>query len=94
MQLQKPRNQHAFAIRLLIEYGSKGVTMKDAVKDFFYKFNTRLNEVEKAHPKLKIRRLRMNKKNRFGHNCSFYNYKSMAPYRYLVNLYNLLNKEK
>jgi len=94
MPLQKPKNQHALAIRLLIDYGSKGVTMKDAVKDYFYKFNTRLNEVEKAHPKLKVRRLRMNAKNRFGHSVSFLNYKSIAPTKYLINLYNVLNKEK
>jgi len=94
MQLQKPVNQHSFAIRLLIDYGNKGVTMKDAVKEYFYKFNTRLNEVEKDHPKLKIRRLRMKAKNRFGHTVNFFNYKSMANHRYLVNLYNLLNKEK
>lgn len=90
--LQKPNNQFAQAILLLIERGNLGVTMKDACKDHFYKFQSRLGEVEKAHPKLKIRRLPMTKKNRFGHPCTFTNYKAISPYPYLVNLYKKLNK--
>ncbi len=92
-RLDKPKNQHSLAVRLLIENHSKGVTMLDAIKDSFYKFNTRLAEVEKEHPKLKIIRLRMTTKNRFGHSCSYFNYKSVAPYQYLIHLYNKLNRE-
>lgn len=92
MKLQSPRNQYALVLRLLIENGSKGVTMVDAMKDFFHKFGTRLSEVEKSHPKLKVRRLPMTTKNRFGHSCTYTNYKSLAPYPYLRNLYSKLNK--
>lgn len=93
-RLGKPRNQHAQVVHLLIENKNKGVTMADACKDFFYKFGTRLGEIEKEHPKLQIRRLRMTTKNRFGHACTYVNYKSVAPYQYLIHLYNKLNKEK
>lgn len=92
-RLEKPKNQFAQAVLLLIECGGKGVTMKDACKDYFYKFCTRLGEVEKAHPKLQVRRLNMTTKNRFGHTCTFKNYKSVAPKPYLIHLFNLLNRE-
>ncbi len=93
-RLDRPRNQHSLAVMLLIENHSKGVTMLQAIQDGFYKFNTRLGEVEREHPKLKIIRLRMTTKNRFGHPCSFLNYKSVAPYQYLIHLYQKLNKGK
>lgn len=91
-KLDKPKNQYSLVVRLLMEHKSTGLTMADACKDFFYKFQSRLGEVEKAHPKLQVRRLRMNTKNRFGHQCSYINYKSVAPYQYLIHLFNLLNR--
>lgn len=91
-RLEKPRNQYSQCVRLLIEYGSTGVTMVDAMKDYFHKFQTRLLEVEKAHPKIQVRRLPMTTKNRFGHSCTYTNYKSVAPKQYLIHLFNLLNK--
>lgn len=92
-RLDRPKNQYAQAVRMLIEYGSTGVTMADCCKDYFYKFQTRLLEVEKAHPKLQVRRLPMTTKNRFGHSCTFTNYKSLAPKQYLIHLFSLLNRE-
>lgn len=91
--LDKPKNQYAQAVLLLIEYGNAGVTMLDAMKDFFHKFNTRLGDVERLHPKLQVRRINMTRKNRFGHSCTFKNYKSVAPKPYLIHLFNLLNRE-
>lgn len=92
-RLDKPKNQWALCVRLLIEKGNSGVTMADAMRDYFHKFGTRLSEVEKAHPKLQVRRLNMTTKNRFGHNCTFKNYKSVAPKPYLIHLFNLLNRQ-
>lgn len=92
-RLDKPKNQYSMVIKLLLEYGSSGVTMLDAVKDYFWKFNTRLGEIERLHPKLQIRRINMTTKNRFGHSCTFKNYKSVAPKQYQIHLYNLLNRE-
>ncbi len=91
-RLEKPKNQYAQTVRMFIEYGSSGVTMMDAMKDYFHKFQSRLGEVEKAHPKLQVRRLPMTTKNRFGHSCTYTNYKSVAPKPYLIHLFNLLNK--
>lgn len=92
--LTRPKNQWAHCIHLLIEKGNSGVTMKDAMKDYFHKFQSRLLEVEKGRKdKIKIRRLPVTKKNRFGHSCTFTNYKSLAPTPYLTNLFNKLNKQ-
>lgn len=96
-----PRNQYALAVRLLMDYKETGVTMKEACKDLFYKFQTRLGELERSigndgtprARKLKIRRLPMTSKNRFGHSMTYTNYKSLAPDKYLNNLFNKLNKE-
>lgn len=92
-RLDSPKNQYAQAVRLLIEKNSEGVTMADACKDYFYKFQSRLGEVEKLHPKIQVRRLNMTTTNRFGHTCTYKNYKSVAPYQYLIHLFNLLNRE-
>lgn len=90
--LSKPKNQWAQAVRLLIENKSSGVTMVDACKDYFYKFQSRLGEVEEGRKeKMKVRRLPITKKNRFGHTHTFTNYKSLATMKYLVNLYQKLN---
>lgn len=91
--LETPKNQYALVVRLLIENYSNGVTMLIAMKDSFHKYQTRQLEVEKLHPKLQIRRLNMTTTNRFGHTCTFKNYKSLAPKPYLLHLYALLNRE-
>src|SRR5690348_2189023 len=88
-----PKNQWALAVRYLIEHHKSGLSMTAPVKDYFYKFQTRLLEVEKGRKdKIKVRRLPMTAKNRFGHTMTYTNYKSLASYAYLVNLYNKLNK--
>lgn len=93
MTLNKPKNQWAQCLYLLIENGNRGVTMVTAMKDYFHKFGTRLGELEEGRKhKLKIQRLPMTKKNRFGHTCTYTNYKSLAPKKYLINLYNKVNK--
>ena len=95
-----PKNQWALAVQLLIENGNKGVTMKDACKVLFFKMQSRLGELERSldstgKPRkyaLKIRRLPITQKNRFGHSMTYYNYKSLAPKSYLQNLLKKLNK--
>jgi len=88
----KINNQYALVVKLLIENKGRGVTMVTAMKDYFHKFGTRLAEIEKLHPKLKIRRLPVTTKNRFNHVCTYTNYKSLAPMPYLKNLLAYLNK--
>lgn len=87
------KNQYSMVVRLLLENYSNGVTMLIAMQDHFHKFQSRLGEVEKLHPKLQVRRLNMTTTNRFGHFCTFKNYKSLAPKPYLIHLANLLNRE-
>lgn len=92
-QLSPCKNQWALAVRLLIENKTNGVTMVTAMKDYFHKFQTRLIEVENGRKEnLKILRLPITKKNRFGHITTFTNYKSLASMTYLFNLYEKLNK--
>jgi hypothetical protein len=93
MTLNKPKNAWALCLYLLMENGNRGVTMVTAMKDNFHKFQTRLLELEEGRKhKLKIQRLPMTKKNRFGHTCTYTNYKSLAPKKYLINLYNKVNE--
>jgi len=99
-KLQQPKNQYALTIWMLMEWKERGVTMKECCNFMFYKFQTRLGEIERSldsngNPrslKLKIRRLNINKKNRFGHPMTIKNYKSLASYSYLKNLLAYLNK--
>lgn len=99
-QSQSPKNQYALVIWMLIEHKESGVTMMDAMKYFFHKYQTRQLEIEKSlsHSgkprsfKLKIRRLPMTKKNRFGHTMTYTNYKALCSVAYLRNLLVYLNK--
>lgn len=101
MKLQSPQNQYALAIRLLIDHKQTGVTMKHCCNVLFYKFQTRLGEIERSigtdgKPRrlsLKIRRLPVTKRNRFGNSMTYTEYKSLAPISYLKNLYSKLNRE-
>ena len=103
MKLQPPKNNYALVIRLLIENYKTGVTMKTAIADYLYKFNTRLGEIERSISttsgnsrslKLKVDRVPITVKNRFGHSCTFLNYKPLAEMSYLLNLYDWLNSNK
>lgn len=95
MNLEKPLNQYALVVYILIENYHKGVTMLDVMRsDKFHKFQSRLLEVQKLREhKMKMMRLRVTTKNRFGHPCSFVNYKSKASLSYLHNLLKKLNRE-
>lgn len=89
---EQPKNQWSLALWLLLSNYYNGVTMVDAMKLYFHKFGSRLSEIEKGRKdKLKINRLPMTKKNRFGHVMTFTVYKSLANKSYLVNLYNKVN---
>jgi hypothetical protein len=93
MKLQKPNNQWAHAILLLIENHKQGVTMLHAMRDYFHKFQSRLGEIERTRKsKLKIIRVPVTRKNRFGHTCTYTKYKSAANINYLINLYNKINR--
>lgn len=96
----QPKNQWALAIKLLIDKGNEGVTMVDACNHYFFKYQTRLGEIERSigsdgkqrKYRLKIRRMPITKKNRFGHTMTFTHYKSLASKSYLNNLLKKLNE--
>lgn len=91
--LSKPVNNWALSVWYLIQHYSTGMSMQQPVKDHFYKWQSRILEVEKGRKdKLKIRRFPMTAKNRHGHNMTYTHYKSLAPKDYLINLYEKLNR--
>ncbi len=101
MNLPTPKNQSALVVYLLIQYKQTGFSMKEACAVLFYKLQSRMGELERSldskgvprAAKLKIRRLPMKGKNKFGHSMVFMSYKSLAPTPYLLNLLKLLNKQ-
>jgi len=88
-----PKNQWALVIYLLLENYSRGMNMAIAMRDNFHKFQTRLLEVEIAHPKLKIERTDVPYKNRFKHPSFYRRYKPTSHRAYLVNLLKKLNRQ-
>ena len=91
--INEPKNQWALALWYLIKH-PYGITMEIPVRDFFYKWQTRILEVERGRKdKLKIRRLPITCKNRFKHKMTVTHYKSLANKKYLFNLYNKLNSQ-
>jgi|SRR3972149_3573686 len=96
-RLEKPLNDYARVMFILIDSHIAGVSMAKVLGSydpFFYKFNTRLGDIEKAHPKLKISRVAIPFKNaKMNKNGYFYQYTPLSPMPYMVNLYKLLNRE-
>lgn len=91
-KLSKPVNCYAFAVLLLIENYSAGVSPVTYMKNKFHKFPWRLREVAKSHPKLTFLNNSATSKTRYGTVCT---YKVIVPtcsIHYLKNLYNVLNK--
>lgn len=101
MKKLQAKNQWALCVVLLMENMDRGVTPTTYMKEFFHKFPSRLGELEKSESssggiraaKLKVRRLPITKKNRFGHSCTFTNYKTLASKTYLNRLLDKLNKQ-
>jgi hypothetical protein len=95
-KLSKPVNDWARCLIILHSNYMAGVSMAKVlnVLPHFYKFQTRLKEVEKAHPKLKISRTIIPFKNaKLNKNGYFTQYTLLSPPSYVINLYNKINKE-
>ena len=55
MKIENPKNYHAVALKMLYENKKNGVTSLEACKKRnFFKFTTRLSELRRNYPKLKI----------------------------------------
>lgn len=95
--LNKPLNDYARVMFILIDSHIAGVSMAKVLTRYdptFYKFNTRLGDIEKAHPKLKISRTSIPFKNaKMNKSGYFFQYTPLSPMPYMINLYNKLNSE-
>lgn len=93
--LQKPVNDWARTLWILHHSYMGGVSMATVLTRHipnFYKFQTRLLEIEKAHPKLKISRTQIPFKNtKMNKSGYFTQYTPLSPDQYIVNLYNQIN---
>jgi len=95
-KLQPPKNDWSRCLLILHMNYMAGVSMAKVLNTLphFYKFQTRLLEIEKAHPKLKVSRTQVPFKNaRLNKSGYFTTYTLLSPPAYVINLYNLLNKE-
>ena len=95
--LQRPKNDWAKAIYILYDSFMAGVSMAKVLTKYepcFYKFQTRLLEIERCHPKLKISRVSIPYKSRMdGKNRHYTQYTQLSPKPYVLNLYNLINEK-
>lgn len=94
MKLEKPNNSYSFAVLLLIENYTAGVSPSVYCKEFFYKFPWRVREISKIHPKLTYLNNTTKRGNRYGGVSTFKTIVPTCPRPYLQNLYNKLNKQK
>lgn len=96
-KLEKPNNDYARVMHILIDSYIAGVSMAKVLNNYapnFYKFQTRLSDIQKAHPKLRISKTSIAFKNdKLNKKGYYFEYKSLSPMPYMKNLYNLLNRE-
>lgn len=94
-KLKTPQNDYARCLMILHMNYMGGVSMAKVLNilPHFYKFQTRLLEIERAHPKLKISRTKMPFKNqRLNKSGWFTQYTLLSSPSYVVNLYNVINE--
>jgi len=97
MKLQKPKNSWSKALFILYDSFMGGVSMAKILTQYdhtFYKFQTRLLEIEEAHPKLKISRTSIPYVSKIDEKHKHYTqYTCISPSPYVRNLYNLINEK-
>ena len=95
-RLEKPNNDWARALLILHMNYMGGVSMAKVLNTLphFYKFQTRLLELEREHPKLKVSHVKTPFKNEKLNKSGYYtNYILLSPPKYVINLYNKINRE-
>lgn len=84
-----PKNQHELVLFYL--YSRNFFTLKDLIEDsMFFKFQTRLSDLEKIHGKL-ANRVRFSFVNRFGHHGSYFVYSAIDKSK-ILSIYNKMNR--
>lgn len=97
MRLDKPKNDWAKAIKILYLNYITGVSMAVVLtrhEPCFYKFQSRLGEVHRAHPTLKVFHSERNYKSKMdGKTRTYMQYIPLSPKKYLYNLFNKINRQ-
>lgn len=96
-RLNKPVNDWSKCLWILHDNYMGGVNMAKVLTQYeptFYKWQTRLSDIMKEHPKLKVSKVAIPfKKKITGQKGYYYQYTPLSPQKYIVNLYNKINKE-
>lgn len=94
--LEKPKNDWAKAIYILHQSYMGGTNMLSVLNNYdrnFWKFQTRLSDVMKAHPKLKVSKVPIPFKSKLTNKSGYFTqYTPISPKPYIVNLYNKINR--
>lgn len=97
MRLEKSKNDWAKVVRILIHEHTKGVSMAIVLNNYernFYKFQSRLGEVAREHPTLKVYHSPQTYVSKMdGKTKHFTQYIPLSPKKYLINLFNKLNRQ-
>ena len=97
MKLERPKNDWAKALYILHLNYMAGVSMAKVLthhEPCFYKFQTRLGDVERIHPKLSVSRTTIPYKSKMdGKQKHYTQYTLLSPPYYFNNLYNLINEK-
>ena len=94
--LKKPTNDWARVLFILHSNYMGGVSMAKVLNilPHFYKFQTRLLEIERENPKLKVSRVKIPFKNvKLNKSGWFTQYTLLSPPRYVIDLYNKINEQ-
>lgn len=85
-----PKNQHQQALWYLINWGE--FSLKDVINDsMFYKFGTRISEIEIDCCCFIATRTRVKFTNKFGNKSSYVNYSACIPKEKLIELFEKYN---
>lgn len=86
--LEPPKNQHQLVLWYLIKY--KDFSLKDLINDsMFFKFQTRLSELELKYMDHLAERTLQYFTNRFNHKSKYYTYKAIDIEK-CIELYKLI----
>ena len=95
-KLSKPVNDWAKCLWILHDNYMGGVNMAKVLTKYdntFYKWQTRLSDIMKEHPKLKVSKVPIPFSNKItGKTGYFYQYTLLSPTPYVKNLYNKINQ--
>lgn len=87
--MKEPKNQHQLVLWYLLNMN--GFSLRDVINDsMFFKFQTRLSELEKEHGTL-AKRNKVKFTNRFGHSGIYYVYSAIDKEK-IKSIYNKITR--